>query len=89
MARLPRAVATDYPHHITQRGNYKQAIFNDDEDFIVYKEWLDKYSKRYGLSIWAYCLMSNHIHILGVPAKDQRREQVSRRAPAPKYLLNI
>jgi putative transposase len=70
MARLSRAVATDYPHHITQRGNYKQTTFNDDEDFTAYLEWLDKYSKKYSLSIWAYCLMNNHIHILGVPAKD-------------------
>jgi len=70
MARLSRVVVTDYPHHITQRGNYKQDTFNDDEYFSAYLEWLDFYSKKYSLTIWAYCLMSNHVHILGVPAND-------------------
>jgi len=34
MPRMARAVAVDYPHHITQRGNYRQTIFEKDVDYL-------------------------------------------------------
>lgn len=67
MPRIARAVATDYPHHVTQRGNYQQAVFEDDEDRRQYLFWLKDYSRKYDLKIWAYCLMSNHVHFICVP----------------------
>lgn len=67
MPRIARAVAVDYPHHITQRGNYRQAVFESDEDYSRYLEWLKLYSKKYSLKIWSYCLMGNHVHFIGVP----------------------
>jgi putative transposase len=67
MPRRPRSVAVDYPHHITQRGNYRQAIFSDAEDYAQYLKWLARYTRQYGLEIWAYCLMPNHVHFVGVP----------------------
>jgi len=67
MPRISRAVAIGYPHHITQRGNYRQAVFNSDEDFNKYLQLLKKYSEKYALKIWAYCLMSNHVHFVAVP----------------------
>jgi putative transposase len=42
MPRIARIVAAGYPHHITQRGNYRQKIFADDTDrrryFLILKE---------------------------------------------------
>jgi len=70
MPRIARATAKDYPHHITQRGNYQQPVFEDNDDFIYYKAWLKEYSEKYGLKIWAYCLMSNHVHFICIPLKD-------------------
>ena len=67
MPRISRAVATSYPHHITQRGNYQQHVFEDEEDYLQYLHWLKEYSLKYSLKIWAYCLMSNHVHFLCVP----------------------
>jgi len=67
MPRIARAVAVGYPHHITQRGNYCQIVFEKDEDYLQYLEWLKLYSKRYSLKIWAYCLMQNHVHFIAVP----------------------
>ncbi|MBM4137244.1 MAG: transposase [Nitrospira sp.] len=67
MPRISRAVAVGYPHHITQRGNYRQTVFEKDEDYLQYLEWLKFYSKRYALKIWAYCLMHNHVHCIVVP----------------------
>lgn len=70
MPRIARAVARGLPHHITQRGNYRQVIFRRDADYLQYLEWLREYSKRYALEIWAYCLMSNHIHFVCVPGEE-------------------
>ncbi len=68
--RLARIVAPGYPHHITQRGNRRADVFFEPEDRRVYLSLLKRYADRYGLSIWAYCLMTNHVHLVGVPEKD-------------------
>ena len=67
MPRIARAVAPYYPHHVTQRGNYRQPVFETEEDYRQYLSWLKEYSTKYGLRIWAYCLMSNHVHFVCVP----------------------
>ena len=61
MPRISRAVAAGLPHHITQRGNYRQSVFETDADRVLYLDWLKTYSAKYGMKIWAYCLMSNHV----------------------------
>lgn len=67
MPRIARAVAVGFPHHITQRGNYRQIVFEKDDDYLQYLEWLHMYSKKNALNIWGYCLMSNHVHFIAVP----------------------
>ncbi len=67
MPRIARVVAKGYPHHVTQRGNYRQPVFEDDNDYVQYLEWLNDYGKKYSLNIWAYCLMTNHVHFICVP----------------------
>jgi putative transposase len=57
MPRISRAVAIGYPHHITQRGNYRQNVFENNEDYIKYLQWLKEYCDKYYLKLWAYCLM--------------------------------
>jgi putative transposase len=70
MPRIARSVAVDYPHHVTQRGNNRSTIFFDDEDHWFYINTLKRYSQKYKLEIWAYCLMGNHVHLLVVPKED-------------------
>lgn len=55
------------PYHITQRGNRRQDVFFDDADRRQYLSYLKDYADRYGLEILAYCLMTNHVHIVAVP----------------------
>ncbi len=43
MPRISRAVAVGYPHHITQRGNYRQDVFEGDGDYLRYLDWLRDY----------------------------------------------
>ncbi len=69
MPRIARIVLEEYPHHITQRGNYRQKVFLKDEDYIAYLNWIKEYSKKFNLDILAYSLMPNHIHFIAIPHK--------------------
>ena len=70
MPRVARIIAKDYPYHVTQRGNYRQSVFESVADYRQYLEWLKEYSEKYSLDIWSYCLMSNHVHFVCVPRND-------------------
>lgn len=70
MPRIGRIVVKDYPHHITQRGNYRNAVFIDEVDYERYLKWLDIYAKENGLLFLAYCLMPNHVHFIAIPQND-------------------
>ena len=71
MSRIARVVAVGYPHHITQRGNYRQKVFLDDNDRKTYLTFIQEYSHKFKLSILAYCMMSNHVHFVGIPEEDK------------------
>jgi putative transposase len=71
MPRIARVCGVNYPHHITQRGNNREAVFFNDEDRRFYLRTLIRYSDRWDFEIWAYCLMINHVHILAVPRKEE------------------
>ena len=67
MPRIARVVAPGIPHHITRRGNRRQKTFFCEGDYKYYKILLSKRCHDFGLSIWAYCLMPNHVHLIAVP----------------------
>jgi putative transposase len=70
MARLARSIILGYPHHVTQRGNYDQAVFETEVDYRHYLTWLGEYIERYDIDVWAYCLMPNHVHFVCVPKAE-------------------
>jgi len=70
MSRIARVIYRKYPHHVTLRGNYRQDVFRDDADKEKYAEYLNEYATKYKLPIISYCLMSNHIHFIVVPMRD-------------------
>jgi putative transposase len=67
MGRMARVVVPGQPHHVTQRGNNRQLIFDSDNDRKKYLLWLTEYSAKFSLTVVAYCLMDNHIHFVVVP----------------------
>jgi len=69
MPRVARIIAPGYPHHVTQRGNYGQIIFEVPGDYRRYLAWLEEYCRRYDLEIWSYCIMTNHVHFVCVPGR--------------------
>jgi putative transposase len=80
MARLPRIVIADVPHHVTQRGNARQVILASDADRMTYLELMREYSQLYGLSLLGYCLMSNHVHLIAVPRTSEALSQSLKQA---------
>ena len=67
MPRLGRIVIPGWPHHVTQRGNRRQAVFFRDHDRQVYLGLWKKYHAIYHAVLVGYCLMTNHIHKIPVP----------------------
>ncbi len=67
MGRSARIVVPGMPHHVTQRGNYRQPVFATPEDRILYLRLLRESADRSGVRIWAWCLMTNHSHVIAVP----------------------
>jgi putative transposase len=51
-------------YHITSRGNGRNLIYLQDDDFELFLQVLAKVCERYNWVIHAYCLMSNHYHLL-------------------------
>lgn len=70
MARLPRVIIPDIPHHVVQRGNRRQPVFFSDSDYRFYLTLLTDYCRREAVRLWAYCLMPNHVHLVLVPSNE-------------------
>jgi REP-associated tyrosine transposase len=67
MAGLARIVASGLPHHVNQRGHRRQPTFFNRGDYIRYKSLLAEHARASGVAVWAWCLMSNHVHLILVP----------------------
>ena len=70
MPRVPRIVLAGVPHHVMQRGNNRQDVFFVDDDRRVYLELLREHAERFGFTVLGYCLMTNHIHVVGTPSEE-------------------
>jgi putative transposase len=64
MGRFARVIVPGVPYHVTHRGNRRANVFVTHEERDVYCTILAEYASRYGMDIWAYCLMTNHVHLL-------------------------
>ena len=64
---MPRKLRIEYPgaiYHVTARGNGRQAIFRCVGDRMRLLKRLGASLEDYGVRLYLYCLMSNHIHLL-------------------------
>jgi putative transposase len=72
MARLSRIVIPNYPHHIIQRGHNRQAVFASEDDYRYYLDNLQEWKEKLGCRLYAYCLMTNHVHLVLDSGRDER-----------------
>jgi putative transposase len=64
---MPRAARIAFPamlYHIISRGNNREPIFREKEDFEKYLELCRRYKDQYGFKLYHWVLMDNHIHLL-------------------------
>jgi REP element-mobilizing transposase RayT len=64
MARKPRLFAPGVLYHVIVRGNQRQKTFLKPSDYQAYLGKLAQYRRKYGVTVYAYCLMPNHVHLL-------------------------
>lgn len=70
MPRAARIVVPGVPHHVTQRGNRRQQTFFRDADYVLYLQLLRTFAVVYGVEVWGYCLMPNHVHLILTPPDE-------------------
>ncbi len=67
MPRDARWVLPGIPLHIVQRGIDRRPCFFTDSDYRTYLRFLASSAQRFACSVHAYCLMTNHVHLLVTP----------------------
>lgn len=67
MARRTRLVYPGIALHVIQRGVNRAACFHGDSDYLVYLSNLRHLSAKHGCALHAYCLMTNHVHLVLTP----------------------
>ena len=77
---MSRPLRIEYPdawHHLMNRGRRGENIFTDSDDYKVFKALLQETSEMFNFRVAAFCLMSNHYHLLvHTPAGNHNRGQV-------------
>jgi putative transposase len=70
MSRRKRILLPDHFYHIVCRGNRRDPLFCDQNDFIEILHMLEKIYDKIPYELVAYCLMTNHYHLL-LRSKEQ------------------
>ncbi len=68
MPRMGRVVLPRYPHHVVQRGQNRRAVFAETGDYERCLNTLGEFKDEYGVEVYAFCLMTNHVHLLLSPS---------------------
>jgi putative transposase len=69
MPRTGRIVIPNCPHHVIHRGHNRNPVFIVDDDYRYYLKNLFEIKNELGCRIHAYCLMTNHVHLIVDPGE--------------------
>jgi len=64
---VARKTRIEFPgafYHVLSRGNNRQEVFQDEQDYRIYLRRLEKYREQYKFILYAFVLMPNHVHLL-------------------------
>ena len=70
MARQPRLSLTGQLHHVLLRGNGREQVFADAVDRRAFIDLLVQQAQSQGVSVHAWALMPDHVHLLVTPLRD-------------------
>ena len=71
MPRTARLVIANHPHHIIHRGHNRQPVFLSDDDYLYYLDNLQEWKNKLECRLYAYCLMTNHVHLILDPGENE------------------
>lgn len=70
MLRRARIILANTPHHIVQRGHNRQTVFVEKADYDYYLDTLKEWKRELNVSVYGYCLMTNHVHRISNPNNE-------------------
>jgi len=70
MPRLPRLFLPEVPLHIVHRGHDRQPVFIRPRDYQYYLDNVAEAKEDLSVQLYAYCLMTNHVHLIVAPDYD-------------------
>ncbi|WP_117168539.1 transposase [Paraliobacillus sediminis] len=88
MPRQARLKSKSNIYHIMLRGANKQEIFHDEADCRYFLNTIKKYKDVSGMSVYAWCLMNNHVHLLLKEGTEELSITMKRIGVAYAYYYN-
>ncbi|PIV12645.1 MAG: transposase [Candidatus Nealsonbacteria bacterium CG03_land_8_20_14_0_80_36_12] len=79
MPRPLRITTPNLPFHILDRGNNRQIVFQEKEDFAYFLKLLKRYKKELKFKLYHFCLMPNHIHFVIEPTIESSLPKIMMR----------
>ena len=70
MPRIARTLGEDCIYHVTNQGRGGQEVFRRSHDYLAFLDLLMVARERYDLQLYAFCLLSNHFHLLIKPDEN-------------------
>jgi len=70
MPRTERIVIPNTPHHVVQRGHNRQTVFAGEDDYRYYLDNLAEWKEKFECKVYAFCLMTNHVHLVVDPGEE-------------------
>jgi len=70
MPRTARTILPGIPHHVILRGNNRRKLFSYPRDYSHMLHLMGRQIDTNDLALNAFCLMSNHVHLLATPAEE-------------------
>lgn len=78
MVRRARVIIPGYVHHVVHYGCGPRAVFGAAADYETYLRLLAEFTPKHGLSVWAWCLMPDHVRMVVVPGNETALGSVMR-----------
>lgn len=88
MPRHARTLSDSGYLHVIVRGNGKQVLFEEAKDYQYFLKILRRFSQETEVTVCAYCLMENHVHLLVKDVKGQVALMMKKLGVSYSYYFN-
>jgi len=83
-----RSILANGIYHVYNRCTLKMPIFKDNIDYMRFMTKLFEYKQKYGVTVFVYCLMPNHFHLMLKEPATRMHENIANISLMLKVLLN-